>query len=90
MSGLPVAAQGSLAREAASFRALAPLPLQVVPFSPEDALISGSLRAATRPKGLSLGDRCCLALGVKLRLPVLTTEGRWRDIDVGVKVEVIR
>jgi PIN domain nuclease of toxin-antitoxin system len=71
-------------------RALAPLPLQVVPFAPEDGLISGSLRAATRTKGLSLGDRCCLALGLKLRLPVLTTEGKWRQIDVGVEVEVIR
>ena len=27
---------------------LAPLPLRVVPFAPEDALISGSLRASTR------------------------------------------
>jgi PIN domain nuclease of toxin-antitoxin system len=70
--------------------ALAPLPLRVLPFAPEDALISGSLRAATRSRGLSLGDRCCLALGVKTGLPVLTTDGKWRDLDVGVTVEVIR
>jgi PIN domain nuclease of toxin-antitoxin system len=69
---------------------LAQLPLRVIPFTPDDALISGSLRAATRPKGLSLGDRCCLALGVRTGLPVLTTEGKWREIDVGVQVEVIR
>jgi PIN domain nuclease of toxin-antitoxin system len=70
--------------------ALAPLHLRVIPFAPEDALISGSLHAATRSRGLSLGDRCCLALGVKAGLPVLTTEGIWRDLDVGVTVEVIR
>ena len=64
--------------------------MRVVPFTPEDAFISGSLRATTRRKGLSLGDRCCLALGVKTGLPVLTTEGKWREIDVGVQVEVIR
>ena len=69
---------------------LAQLPLRVIPFVPEDALISGSLRAATRNKGLSLGDRCCLALGVKSGLPVLTTARIWRERDVGVTVEVIR
>jgi len=34
--------------------------------------------------------RCCLAVGVRTGLPVLTTEGKWREIDVGVRVEVIR
>jgi ribonuclease VapC len=66
------------------------LPLSPVDLTPEDAFLSGSLRAATRHKGLSLGDRCCLALGLKTGLPVLTTESKWRDIDVGVTVEVIR
>jgi ribonuclease VapC len=64
--------------------------MRVVPFTSEEAFISGSLRAATRRKGLSLGDRCCLALGVKTGLPVLTTESAWRELDVGVQVEVIR
>jgi ribonuclease VapC len=70
--------------------ALARLPVRLVPFTPEDALLAASLRPATRHKGLSLGDRCCLALGVKSGLPVLTTEGQWRDLDVCAKVEVIR
>jgi PIN domain nuclease of toxin-antitoxin system len=69
---------------------LAPLPLQLVPFAPEDSMIAASLRAATRSRGLSLGDRACLALGLKLGSPVLTTEGRWRELDVGVVIEVIR
>ena len=69
---------------------LSRLLMRVVPFEPEDAYISGSLRTATRPKGLSLGDRCCLALGLKTGWPVLTTEGKWLEIDVGVRVEKIR
>jgi ribonuclease VapC len=66
------------------------LPVRVVPFGSDDAIIAGSLRAATRSKGLSLGDRCCLALGVKTGLLVLTTEGKWSEVDVGVRVEVIK
>ena len=69
---------------------LSPLLIRVVPFEMEDAYISGSLRTATSPKGLSLGDRCCLALGLKTGLPVLTTEQKWLEIDVGVRVEKIR
>ena len=38
------------------------LPLKVVPFSAEHAQLAGRLRPGTRALGLSLGDRCCLAL----------------------------
>lgn len=69
---------------------VAPLPLRTVAFAPEDAIISGSLRAATRSRGLSLADRCCLALGLRMGLPVLTADSKWRGIDVGVVIEVIR
>jgi PIN domain nuclease of toxin-antitoxin system len=37
-----------------------------------------------------MGDRCCLPLGVKTGLPLLTTEGKWREIEVVLEVEVIR
>jgi ribonuclease VapC len=69
---------------------LSPLLMRVIPFEPEDAYISGSLRPATSRKGLSLGDRCCLALGLKTGLLVLTTDKDWLEIDVGVRVEKIR
>jgi PIN domain nuclease of toxin-antitoxin system len=55
-----------------------------------DAGLCGSLRAATRSRGLSLRDRCCLGLGLKTGLPVRTTEIRWRDIEIDVMVRVIR
>jgi PIN domain nuclease of toxin-antitoxin system len=50
----------------------------------------GRLRSKTRSRGLSLGDRACLALGQRLRLPVLTTDRAWKDLKLGVQVRVIR
>jgi PIN domain nuclease of toxin-antitoxin system len=67
---------------------LSQLPITVAAFTPEDAYLAASLRAVT--KGLSLGDRCCLALGLKMGLPVLTTEGKWLGMGAGVQLEKIR
>jgi ribonuclease VapC len=57
------------------------------PFDSEQALVLGYLEPLTR--GLSLGERVCLALGKRLDLPVLTTNSEWLKLDIGVKVEVI-
>jgi len=56
----------------------------------EDAVTIGRLRPATRGLGLSLGDRACLALGLRLGLPALTADGAWAGVSVGVRVELIR
>src|ERR1700681_3285964 len=42
---------------------------EAMPFTEEQAKIAGSLVAQTRPLGLSLGDRACLALGIALNAP---------------------
>lgn len=65
------------------------------PFQPADytlaqAQIAGTLRAATRQAGLSLGDRACLALALTLRLPVYTADRAWRDLPLDVDVRLIR
>jgi ribonuclease VapC len=60
------------------------------PFTAEQAKIAGSLIAQTRERGLSLGDRSCLALAITLGAPVYTTEQVWRGLDVGVPIHVIR
>ena len=70
--------------------ALDPLGLEVVPFEEELAYAAGELRPKTRSLGLSLGDRACLALGVRLGLSVLTTEGAWQKAAVSIPVVVIR
>ena len=71
---------------------LAALACTVIPADEETAVEAGLLRALTARAGLSLGDRFCLALGRRLRAPVLTADRQWSRIadDVGVKVELIR
>jgi ribonuclease VapC len=66
------------------------LRIPVFPFHAEPAKLVASLWKATRPAGLSLGDRACLALGLPQGLPVLATDRNWAKADVGVKVEMIR
>jgi PIN domain nuclease of toxin-antitoxin system len=64
--------------------------LTVMDFDRALAIQAGLLRAATRHKGLSLGDRACLALGLRERLPVMTADKTWVDLDLGVEVVLIR
>ncbi|MGH6921636.1 MAG: type II toxin-antitoxin system VapC family toxin [Geminicoccaceae bacterium] len=68
------------------------LGIDVTPFDAELALDVGSLRPITRSAGLSLGDRCCLALARRHRVAALTTEARWMQVEeaVGVAIRDIR
>lgn len=66
------------------------LKIPVVPFDNDDATVVASLRAVTRPAGLSLGDRACLALALARQEPVLTTERTWPGLGLDVPIEVIR
>jgi ribonuclease VapC len=63
--------------------------LRVVPLTRSDAEMA-RLRALTRHLGLSLGDRACLALGLRLGLPVVTADRDWAQLDFGVPIQVIR
>jgi PIN domain nuclease of toxin-antitoxin system len=71
-------------------RVLAPLPFRVCPFTGEQASLAASLRPATRGGNFSFADRACLALGLSSALPVLTADGKWEHVDLGVKVQLIR
>ncbi len=70
--------------------ALDGLALEVHAFERNLAYEAGLLRTATRSRGLSLGDRACLALGRRLNLPVLTTDRAWEGLEVGVEVRLAR
>ena len=70
--------------------ALQGLPLDVVPFDQEQAYEAGLLRPSTRGIGLSLGDRACLSLALRLALPALTADRTWQQLAVGAKVRLIR
>ena len=66
------------------------LQIPIIPFDAEQARIVGSLWKATRPVGMSLGDRACLSLALSRNVPALTVEREWETVDVGVQVILIR
>lgn len=63
---------------------------RAVSFDSGQAFEAGSLIAATRPFGLSLGDRACLALAMGRRTKVYTTDRKWKSLSLGIEVDVIR
>ena len=66
--------------------AVGSLALAVVPFEEELAYLSGALRPETRGRGLSFGDRACVALARAEGAKALTMERSWEGLDA---VEVI-
>ena len=64
--------------------------LPVVPFDADQAAVVASLLPTTRPLGLSLADRACLALGLSKRVVVVTADRAWRALDLDVRVECVR
>lgn len=66
------------------------LQLQCNAFDEESAFKAADLRKATRGKGLSFGDRACLALAKHLALPALTADRSWAELNLGVDVRLIR
>jgi len=66
--------------------------LKVQDFTWEAALKTATLLfPQARSRGLSLGDRACLATGLLLHLPVVTAERNWMGLAVqGLKIEMIR
>lgn len=68
------------------------LPITVIPADDALAAAAGMLRRPTFAAGLSLGDRFCLALGKREKLPAWTADKAWESIAaaVGVDVTLIR
>ncbi len=66
------------------------LEIETVSLDRELALAAGALRQVTRSRGLSLGDRACLALARHLAFPVLTADRTWAELDVGIEIQLIR
>jgi PIN domain nuclease of toxin-antitoxin system len=59
-------------------------------FDDLQARLAGELVTQTRPYGLSLGDRACLALAIQRKGTVYTTDAAWKKLNLGIEVEVIR
>jgi len=63
---------------------------EAISFTPEHAKTAGSLIAETRPLGLSLGDRACLALALELKAQVYTADRSWKHLKLGLRIHIIR
>jgi ribonuclease VapC len=66
------------------------LPYTVADLDRELAFRAGTLWRESKPRGLSLGDRCCLALAEREGLPVLTSDKRWADLSLGFEVRLFK
>jgi PIN domain nuclease of toxin-antitoxin system len=64
--------------------------LAVEPFTDADALAAAALFPKTTTKGLSLGDRSCLALAQRLGAPAVTAEHVWAEPELDIEVQLIR
>jgi ribonuclease VapC len=76
--------------EQLAWQHIAEIQCSSVPFDEEQARIAGGLVKFTRPFGLSLGDRACLALAMQRKATVYTTDRVWKSLDLGIEIEVIR
>jgi PIN domain nuclease of toxin-antitoxin system len=68
---------------------LLPLALDEIGFDAGLGALAAQMRPATRPAGLSLGDRCCLALAKARGVVVLTAHRTWRGVADAVGVDII-
>ena len=66
------------------------LSLEMVPFDDKQAMLAGLMATETKPLGLSLGDRACLAVGLAYDLPVLTADRNWTSLKTDVRVNTLR
>ncbi|HEY6139834.1 MAG TPA: type II toxin-antitoxin system VapC family toxin [Thermoanaerobaculia bacterium] len=66
------------------------LNIEIVPFDATDATLTASLLPITRPFGLSLGDRACLALAITRGIGVMTTDHPWLNVDLPIEIVCIR
>jgi ribonuclease VapC len=64
--------------------------VEVVAFTDTDALTAAQLYPIVSSKGLSLGDRACLALAQRLTAPAVTAEHIWADLNLDITILGIR
>jgi ribonuclease VapC len=69
---------------------LTALGLAMLPFTAEEAETAGRLWTQTRRHGLSLGDRACLSLGLRLNIPILTTDRIWTKLGLPLEIRALR
>jgi PIN domain nuclease of toxin-antitoxin system len=77
--------------EASQVDSLLDLGLERVPFDESMAFIAAQLKVPAGTRGLSLGDRCCLATAWCLERPALTADVAWSRLAIdGLDVRLVR
>jgi ribonuclease VapC len=82
-----VLATGSTER---TLQLIAATQVDVVDFDQSLAEQTGALAALTRSRGLSLGDRACLALAHRENAIALTADHAWKKLSIGIEIQFIR
>ena len=82
-------ADEALARAVANLEGLV---LDGVDLTLDDAVQAGAWAPLQRSHGLGAGDRCCLALGRRLGLPVVHAEQAWQPLaaELGLELVLVR
>lgn len=73
-----------------AWRRLLSFGFEVCSFNTELARVAAELIGVTKPYGLSLGDRACLALAIQRKATVYTTDKAWKNLTLGIAINVIR
>lgn len=60
--------------------------MELVSLNSSTALQAGMLITATKTKGLSLGDRACIALAIEHKATVLTADRVWLELELPVSI----
>lgn len=63
---------------------------EISPLDEEQARIASEMVTKTRPHGLSLGDRACLALAIQRGATVYTADQAWEGIPLKLDLKMIR
>jgi ribonuclease VapC len=69
---------------------IGPFDLTVEAFNRPRAMAAALLAAKTKRRNISPADRACLALALELGMPAMTGDRAWRDLDIGVEIQLFR
>lgn len=71
--------------------AIEPFLDSIIPFDTHQAYTAALLKNETKHKGLSLGDRACIALGITMELPIYTADKIWSELEIpSAQIHLIR
>lgn len=63
-------------------KSIAPFIDSTISFDFEYSILCANLKNSIKHLGLSLGDRACIALGIKLKLPIYTADKIWTTLKL--------